>query len=74
MAKPLDQHKDQKVKVLMVILGQCSQAVKSKLASEESHQALEEKDGMVGLLAKLKEMAFSTGGVRHPHMALQEVM
>ena len=58
----------------MVIHGQCSQAVLSKLASDEDCQALEENDDALGSLAKLKEMAFSTGGVRHPHMALQEVM
>jgi len=58
----------------VVILGQCSQAVKSKLENDTGFAALEANDNVVGLLDKLKEMAFSTGGVQHPFWTLQNVL
>ena len=58
----------------MEIKGQCSETVKSKLATLENYQTLEKTRDVVGLMAELKEMAFSAGGVRHPMMALQEMM
>ena len=35
---------------------------------------MEKNDDVVGLLGELKEMAFSAGGVKHPHWTLQEVL
>jgi len=37
-------------------------------------ETLEVSDDAVGLLNMLKEMAFSTSGVQHPHWTLQNVL
>ena len=65
------EYKEQKAKVFVHILGQCTQAVKSKLADDSGFDELEQKDDVVGLLAKLKEMAFQSTGVQHPALTLQ---
>jgi len=65
---------EQKVKVVVVILGQCSSEVKNKLANNVGFETLEDGDDVVGLLKMLKEMAFSNSGVQHPHWTLQNVL
>jgi hypothetical protein len=53
-------------KVFVVILGQCTKAVKSALANSGGLDALEVNEDVVGLLARLRVMAFSTGGIQEP--------
>ena len=72
--KECKEHEEHKAKVFVVILGQCSVTVKSKLENDSSCDQLEADDDVVGLLAKLKELAFSTSGVQHPHWTMQLVM
>ena len=61
--KDTKEYKEQQVKVFIIILGQCTQITKSKLESDSNCATLEKNDDVVGLLKKLKELAFSTGGV-----------
>ena len=72
--KDSKEHKDQKSKAFVIIMGQCSQAVKSKVENDMDFQELEKNDDVVGLLNKLREFAFSAGGVQHPHWTLQKVV
>jgi len=65
---------EQKAKVFAVILCQCSSEVKNKLVNNVGFETLEDSDDVVGLLKMLKEMAFSTSGVQHPHWTLQNVL
>jgi hypothetical protein len=65
---------DNKAKVFLIILGQCTHNVKSKLEKELGYATLEMNDDVVGLLRQLKQMAFSSGGVQHPFWTLQIVM
>jgi len=51
---------EQKAKVFVVILGQCSSEVKNKLVNNVGFETLEDSDDVVGLLKMLKEMAFLT--------------
>ena len=48
--------------------------MKSKVENDADFQDLENNDDVVGLLNKLKELAFSMGGVQHPHWTLQKVL
>jgi hypothetical protein len=51
---------DNKAKVVFVIiLGQCTHNVKSKLENELGYATLEMNDNVVGLLRQLKQMAFA---------------
>ena len=68
------EYKEQKAKIFVIILGQTSRSVKSKLENDTQFIDLEERDDVTGLLAKLKEMAFSTGGVQNPFWTLQGVL
>jgi hypothetical protein len=65
---------DNKAKVFVIILGQCTHNVKSKLENELGHATLEMNDDVVGLLRQLKQLAFASGGVQHPFWTLQIVM
>jgi hypothetical protein len=65
---------DNKAKVFVIILGQCTHNVKSKLENESGNAILEMNDDVVGLLRQLKQMAFASGGVKHPFWTLQIVM
>ena len=68
------EYEDHKSKVFVMILGQCTQTVKSKLESDSGFAALEKTDDVVGLLKKLKEFAFMTGKVQDKFWTLQEVL
>jgi len=72
--KDMKAYTEQKAKVFVVILGQCSSEVKNKLVNNVGFKALEDSDDVVGLLKMLKEMAFSTSGVQHPYWTLQNVL
>jgi hypothetical protein len=48
--------------------------VKSKLENELGYTTLEMNDDGVGLLRKLKQMVFASGGAQHPFWTLQIVM
>jgi len=65
---------EQKAKVFVVILGQCSSEVKNKLVNNVGFETLEDSGDVVGLLKMLKEMTFSTSGVQHPCWTLQNVL
>jgi len=72
--KDMKAHTEQKAKVFVVILVQCSSEVKNKLVNNVGFETLEDSDDVVGLLKMLKEMAFSTSGVQHLCWTLQNVL
>jgi hypothetical protein len=72
--KESKQYKENKSKVFVIILGQCTLVVKSKLENDEEFEQLELKDDVVGLLEMLKQMAFSTAGVQEPFWTMQMLL
>jgi hypothetical protein len=63
-------HRENKAKVFVVILGQCTVAVMSRLENGGGLTNLEVSLDVIGLLEKLESMAFSTGGVQEPFVIL----
>jgi hypothetical protein len=70
--KDMREYQSNKEKVFVVILGQCTKGMKSALANGGGLEQLEANKDVVGLLAKLRELAFSTGGVQEPFVTLTE--
>ena len=68
------QYKEDKSKVFGKLLGQCSSAMIAKLQGDSAFQELEKNDDVVGLLKKLRSLAFSTGGEQHPSMILRNTL
>jgi hypothetical protein len=50
---------ENKAEVFVIILGQCTHNVKSKLENKLGYATLEMNDDVVGLLRQLKQMAFA---------------
>jgi hypothetical protein len=67
-------YKENKSKVFIIVLGQCTQVVKSKLENDEGFEKLEIEDNVVGLLGVLKQMVFSTAGVPEPFWTTQVLL
>jgi hypothetical protein len=63
-------YQENKAKVFVVILGQCTVAVMSGLESGGGLTRLEVNLDVIGLLEKLESMAFSTGGIQEPFVIL----
>lgn len=66
------EYEENKAKTFVVILGQCSVAVRSALENGGGLDELEKNLDVIGLLKKLKDMAFSTEGVAEPFVTLAE--
>ena len=56
--KEKKEYNEQKQKLFIVILGQCTRATKNKLFSDSKFKTLEKEDDVVGLLEKLEQLAF----------------
>ena len=67
-------YKEDKSQVFSILVGQCSSAMIAKLKGDSAFQGLEKNDDVVGLLKKLKSLAFSTGGEQHPSMILRNTL
>lgn len=66
----LEKYNENKAMVFVVILGQCTLAVKSWLEQGRGLDKLEANRDVVGLLKLLEEMAFSNGGDQDPFLTL----
>ena len=66
----LDKYNESKAKVFVIILGQCTLAVKSWLEQGRRLDKLEADRDVVGLLKLLEEMAFSNGGDQDEFLTL----
>jgi hypothetical protein len=64
------EYQENKAKVFVVILGQCTVAVMSRLETGGGLNNLEVDLDVLGLLEKLESMAFSTGGVQESFVTL----
>ena len=63
---------DQQSKVYSTVWGHCSMTVKNQLKNDQDFKSLEEKDDVVGLLEKLRALAYETDGIRYKPLMLQE--
>lgn len=68
--RKLEKYQNDKAKVFVIILGQCTLGVKSWLENGHGLAELEANRDVLGLLKKLEEMAFSTGGDQDPFLTL----
>lgn len=69
-----DRYKRNKARVFGIIMGKCHAAMKSKVESLPEFDKLEQDDDVIGLLAKMKELAFSTGGNQYDFWITQAQM
>ena len=72
--KDTREYRDNKSKVFGIVHGQCSPELKNKLEYDTEFLTQEADSDVIGLLAKLERMAFSTEGSRHPVWTLQNTM
>ena len=68
------EYEEQKAKVFVVLLNQCSPDVKARLRNDTGLKTLEINDDVVGLLKALRKMAFTMEGIQHPNEALFDVL
>ena len=62
-----------KAKLFQIIMGMCSIALRSKLEGLLAEfQALEDSDNVVGLLAKIKEMVYTTDKTQYEYWDMQK--
>ena len=69
-----DKYEDDKAKLFVVILGQCSERVKHKLKSDDEFPTMHKEYNVVKLLKKLRVMIFSMGSVRHPCLSAHDAL
>jgi hypothetical protein len=65
---------DDKAKVFGLIMGRCHPTMKSKVESDQDFHDLEKNDDVVGLLKKLKKLAYSTGNNQYSYWVIHEQM
>ena len=54
-----DKYNENKSRVFVVVMGQCTLTMKNKLESLRGHQKMEDDNDVVGLLHTIKELSFS---------------
>jgi hypothetical protein len=70
--KETEKYKEDKAKVFVIILGQCTEVTKGKLQSDKTKfEQLEVDYDVAGLLKQLKMMAFGDGGDQNKVWSLQ---
>jgi hypothetical protein len=65
---------DNKAKLFVIILGQCTERVKLKLKADDEFASLESKYDVEGLLKRLRIMAFSTGATQHKFLTAHDAL
>ena len=69
-----DRYKRNKARVFGIVMGKCHAAMKNKVESLPEFDKLEQDDDVIGLLAKMKELAFSTGSTQYESWTQQAQM
>ena len=64
----------QKGRVFLIILGQCTAAMKNKLEGLPEYKELEKNDDVKGLLEKIKALVYSTDNVRFEYWNMMVAM
>jgi hypothetical protein len=72
--RKVDKIEDDKAKLFVIILGQCTERVKLKLKADDEFASLESKYDVDGLLKKLRIMAFSTGATQHKFLTAHDAL
>ena len=72
--KDVKEYDDQKAKVYTIVFGYCAPEVKSKLMNDSDFEELETNCDVVGLLNKLKAIAFKTDGGQYQPLILAETL
>jgi hypothetical protein len=67
------EYKDNKAKVFVIIFGQCTDDVKACLLDDSEFATWKKDSNVIGLLGKLRDMAFSTEDVEQKFMALLRI-
>jgi hypothetical protein len=69
-----EKYLDQKAQVMGVILGQCTQECKSRLATDPNFKKIEMEDDVAGLLELIERITHTSAGAQEPFWAMQEVL
>jgi hypothetical protein len=72
--RKVDKIEDDKAKLFVIILGQCTKRVKLKLKADDEFASLESKYDVDGLLKRLRIMAFSTGATQHKFLTAHDAL
>jgi len=69
-----EQYEQDKSKVFRIIMGQCAVTMKNKVESSSGFSELEKKDDVIGLLKRLKDLAYTTDNVQYDYWTMQAMM
>ena len=69
-----EQYKKDKAKMFRIIMGQCLPSMRGKIESLPEYKKLELDDNVVGLMAKIKDIAYSTDGKQYEFWTMQAQM
>ena len=69
-----DKYADHKASVFVILLGQCTHHMKARVVNDSDYPTLEKNFDVVGLINKLREFAFSTGGEHYKFLNLYKAM
>lgn len=67
-------YKASKTKAYHIIKGQCTQAMKNKLAKQDDYKTWEDNDDVVGLLEGIKEIVYNGGVKQYYYWQMQEAV
>ena len=70
--KQKDLYQENKAKVFVIIKGQCSLGMKTKVEGLAEYDKLESDDDVIGLLKLLKDLAFSTLNAHYEYWTIME--
>ncbi len=70
--KKLDYYEEDKGKAFVVVMGQCTTMMRTKLEGTDTYEAIEESDDVVGLLKLIRSLAYSTTPIRYPFVVAAE--
>ena len=72
--KDKKKYDEQKAQTFVIMLGQCTEAMKAAVMNDSRFDQLERNEDVVGLKNLLREMAYGTGGILYEYMALALVL
>jgi hypothetical protein len=69
-----DKYQENKAKVFRIIIGQCEQTMKGTVERADGFGKIEKKDNLIGLLGKIRDLAYTTDNVQYEFWTMQATM
>jgi Zinc knuckle len=67
----MKQYKQNKAKVFRIVMGQCVTVMRNKIEGLSDYQDLVDKDDVIGLLNKIRELVYSMENVQYEYWTMQ---